>query len=72
MASLAPPSSFNLTGYQGTDSVLVSLMTSTIVDAPLFRLLIEAKRDERAKLPSQVMVDKSSPCRAKKWRANHV
>jgi mRNA interferase MazF len=43
---------------QGTDSVLVSLMTSTIVDAPLFRLLIEPSETNGLKLPSQVMVDK--------------
>ena len=29
------------------DSVLVNLMTSTLADAPLFRLSIEPKRNER-------------------------
>ena len=41
-----------------SDSVLVGLLTSAIVDAPLFRLLIEPGERTGLKLPSQVMVDK--------------
>ena len=40
------------------DSVLVSLMTSTLADAPLFRLSIEPSPMTGLKLPSQIMVDK--------------
>lgn len=41
-----------------TDSVLVALITSTIVDAPLFRLLLEPNAANGLEMPSQVMIDK--------------
>ena len=43
---------------KSTDSVLVSLFTSTLVDAPLFRLSVEPSKTNGLKLPSQIMVDK--------------
>ena len=42
----------------GADSVLVALMTSALVDAPLYRLLIESDATNGLTAPSQVMVDK--------------
>jgi mRNA interferase MazF len=42
----------------GTDSVLVSLMTSTLRDAPLFRLTISPTPTNKLKATSQIMVDK--------------
>lgn len=42
----------------GTDSVLVCLLTSTLVDAPLYRLLVAPTEKNGLKAPSQVMVDK--------------
>jgi mRNA interferase MazF len=41
-----------------TDSVLVALLTSTIVDAPLFRLSVNPSEATGLELPSQIMVDK--------------
>ncbi len=43
---------------KATDSVLVSLLTSAIVDAPFYRLPIEPDGANGLKAPSQVMVDK--------------
>ena len=43
---------------KATDSVLVALLTSTLVDAPLYRLQIEPSETNGLKVPSQVMVDK--------------
>ena len=43
---------------KSTDSVLVSLFTSKIVDAPLFRLTIAPDEFNGLKLPSQIMIDK--------------
>lgn len=40
------------------DSVLVAQVTSTIVDAPLYRLTIEPSESTGLKTTSQVMVDK--------------
>jgi len=40
------------------DSVLAALLTSAIVDAPLYRLTIEPSQANGLKAPSQVMVDK--------------
>ena len=40
------------------DSVLVSLITSKVVDAPLFRLSLEPDEQNDLKQRSQVMVDK--------------
>jgi mRNA interferase MazF len=42
----------------GADSVLVALMTSALVDAPLYRLLIEPDATNGLTAPSQVMIDK--------------
>jgi mRNA interferase MazF len=42
----------------GTDSVLVALITSAMVDAPIFRLTIDPSAQNGLKVPSQVMVDK--------------
>ncbi len=41
-----------------TDSVLVALLTSELVDAPLYRLSIEPSDANGLKAPSQVMIDK--------------
>jgi mRNA interferase MazF len=43
---------------KATDSVLVGLITSTLVDAPLYRLLIEPTQANGLKAPSQIMIDK--------------
>ena len=43
---------------EATDSVLVSLLTSALVDAPFYRLQIEPSEANGLKTPSQVMVDK--------------
>jgi mRNA interferase MazF len=43
---------------KATDSVLVALLTSVLVDAPLYRLHIEPSDANGLKVPSQVMVDK--------------
>jgi mRNA interferase MazF len=42
----------------GADSVLVALMTSALVDAPFYRLLIEPSAANGLAAPSQAMVDK--------------
>lgn len=41
-----------------TESVLVALLTSTIREAPIFRLTVQPSVGNGLKLPSQVMVDK--------------
>ena len=41
-----------------TDSVLVALVTSALVDAPLYRLLLEPSQSNGLNAASQVMVDK--------------
>jgi mRNA interferase MazF len=41
-----------------TDSVLVALLTSAVVKAPLYRLTIEPSDANGPKAPSQVMIDK--------------
>jgi mRNA interferase MazF len=43
---------------KATDSVLVSLLTSVLVAAPLYRLQIEPSKANGLKAPSQIMVDK--------------
>ncbi len=43
---------------KSTDSVLVALMTSTLVDAPLYRLSINPSDANGLKMASQIMVDK--------------
>lgn len=42
----------------GTDSVLVSLMTSIVRDAPSFRLSVDPAPETGLKVASQVMIDK--------------
>ena len=42
----------------GTDSVLVSLLTSTVRDAPIFRLTLDPSPDNGLTTTSQVMIDK--------------
>ena len=42
----------------GTESVLVALMTSTIVAAPLFRVSVQATETNGLKADSQFMIDK--------------
>ncbi|MGC9956685.1 type II toxin-antitoxin system PemK/MazF family toxin [Roseiarcus sp.] len=41
-----------------TDSALVALLTSALVEAPLYRLTIEPSQLNGLKAPSQVMIDK--------------
>jgi mRNA interferase MazF len=41
-----------------TGSVLVALLTSALVDAPLYRLTIEPSEANGLKAPSQIMIDK--------------
>jgi mRNA interferase MazF len=41
-----------------TDSVLVALLASELVNAPLYRLTIEPSDANGLKTPSQVMIDK--------------
>jgi len=43
---------------QSMDSILVSLITSTLVEAPLFRLSLEPSEKNGLKQKSQIMVDK--------------
>jgi mRNA interferase MazF len=43
---------------KATDSVLVALMTSALVDAPLYRLQLEPTETNGLKVPSQIMIDK--------------
>ena len=43
---------------KATDSILVSLMTCTIVDAPLYRLVVEPSDSNGLRVASQIMVDK--------------
>ena len=48
------------------DSVLVAQVTSTIVDAPLYRLTIEPSQSTGLNTTSQVMVDKIITMRREK------
>lgn len=41
-----------------TDSVLVCLLTTTLLEAPLYRLAVPATPETGLRAPSQVMVDK--------------
>lgn len=41
-----------------SDSVLVVLLTSTLMDAPFYRLNVQPSAENGLKLPSQIMVDK--------------
>lgn len=42
----------------GADSVLVSFLTSDMIEAPLYRLMVVPTAGNGLKAPSQVMVDK--------------
>ena len=42
----------------GTDSVLVSLMTSSLRDAPLFRLTVTPTSTNKLNVTTQIMIDK--------------
>ena len=44
--------------FNSEDSVLVALITSTLADAPMFRLSVEPSETNGLKLSSQIMVDK--------------
>ncbi len=46
-----------------TDSVLVCLLTTTLLEAPLYRLTIPATPGTGLRAPSQVMVEKISAVR---------
>ncbi len=49
-----------------TDSVLVCLMTSTIRDAPIYRLVVEPSSENGLRHVSQVMADKIMAVRREK------
>ena len=50
------------------DSVLVALVTSTLIDAPFFRLLLQPTEENGLRVPSQVMADKNSRHAPRKMR----
>ena len=52
-------------------SVVVCPVTSTLVDAHLFRLLLEPSKQNGLRLPSQVMVDKMQAVRRERI-ADHI
>ncbi|AWN42179.1 type II toxin-antitoxin system PemK/MazF family toxin [Methylobacterium durans] len=52
-----------------TDSVLVCLVTSTLRDAPIFRLTVEPSPGNGLKTTSQIMVDKIVALRREKCGA---
>jgi mRNA interferase MazF len=43
---------------QATDSVLVALMTSALIDAPIYRLSLAPDEANGLKRPTQIMIDK--------------
>ncbi len=43
---------------KATDSVLVALMTSALVDAPIYRLTLEPDGTNGLRMKTQIMVDK--------------
>lgn len=43
---------------KATDSILVALLTSALVDAPLYRLQLEPSGENGLQATSQIMVDK--------------
>jgi mRNA interferase MazF len=49
-------------------SILVCLMTSDILDAPLFRITVEPSGENGLQVPSQIMVDKIMAIRRNKIR----
>jgi mRNA interferase MazF len=53
-----------------TDSVLVALMTSKMLDASIYRLRVEATPETGLKAPSQVMVEKILAIRRSKCGRN--
>ena len=52
-----------------TDSVLVCLCTSTLRDAPIYRLTLDPTPENGLRIVSQVMVDKIMAVRRDKCRA---
>jgi len=44
--------------FADADTVTVALITSTLIDAPLLRPLIEPAPEHGLRVPSQVMIDK--------------
>ena len=43
---------------KGTASVLVALLTSSLADAPLYRLSLDPDATNGLKVPTQIMIDK--------------
>lgn len=52
--------------FDQTATVTVLLVSSTLVDAPLFRVLVEPDPDNGLSKPSQVMVDKAMTLKREK------
>lgn len=44
--------------FSQSDTVIVALLTSTLTDAPLLRVLVAPTADNGLQLPSQIMADK--------------
>lgn len=53
--------------FDATASVTICPLTTSAVDAPLLRIALEPTEANGIRQPSQVMVDKSPPCRAPTW-----
>ena len=43
---------------KATDSILLALLSSTFIDAPIYRLAVKPTAANGLKVPSQIMVDK--------------
>ena len=52
--------------FDQTATVTVLLVTSTLVDAPLFRVMVDPDPDNGLSRPSQVMVDKAMTLKREK------
>jgi mRNA interferase MazF len=52
--------------FEGTATVTVLLVSSTLVDAPLLRVIVEPSAGNGLQRPSQVMVDKAMTVRREK------
>ena len=52
--------------FDQTATVTVLLVSSTLVDAPLFRIMVEPDPDNGLEKPSQVMVDKAMTVKREK------
>ena len=50
-------------GLDGADSVLVALITSTLRDAPIYRLTVAPTPENGLKVASQIMVEKIAALR---------